>query len=290
MNVLVAGGSGFVGRPLCRVLDDRGHDVTAASRSPDATELPAGVDTATLDVTDPDLTDAVAGHDAVVNLVALPSHRTPRGGTHESVHLGGTRNLVAAGEESGLDRFVQMSGLGVDSGVDTAYFRAKRGAERVVRDSALDWVVCRPSVVFGDGCAFLPFLERITPPLFAPLPGGGDLRLQPVWVEDLAPMIAAGVEDADRAGDTYEIGGPERLTLAEVVELVCGDRIVVPVPMPVAAAGATVAELLPGVPFGRDQYRVFRRDNVTADNDVTRFGVAESDLRTLASYLTERHA
>ena len=289
MNVLVAGGTGFVGRALCRVLTDRGHDVTAAARSPDATGLPSDVETSALDVTDPDLTDAVAGHDAVVNLVALPSHRTPRGGTHESVHLGGTRRLVAASEETGVDRFVQMSGLGVDSDVDTAYFRAKRRAERVVRDSALEWVTYRPSVVFGDGCAFLPFLERITPPMFALLPGGGELRLQPIWVEDLAPMLAAGIEDADRAGETYELGGPERLTLAEIVELVCGDRVVVPVPMPVAAAGATVAALLPGVPFGRDQYRVFRRDNTTADNDVTRFGVAESDLRTLASYLTERH-
>lgn len=288
MEVLVAGGSGFVGRALSRVLEARGHAVTAASRSPDVDELPAGVSTDVLDVTDPPLDDVVEGHDAVVNLVALPSHVQPRARSHDAVHLGGTRNLLAAGERNGVQCFLQLSGLGVDSGVETAYFRAKRRAEAAVRDADLEWVIYRPSVVFGDGCAFVPFVERVVPPVVAPLPGGGRMRLQPIWVGDLAPMLADGVDGDRHAGSVYELGGPEVLTLAEIVQRVVGDRLVVPVPMRLAAFGATVAERLPGVPVGRDQYRVLAHDNVVAENDVAAFGVEPGNLTTLGAYLDRR--
>lgn len=288
MDVLVAGGSGFVGRALCRVLDEQGHAVTAASRSPHADGLPAGVSTAVLDVTDPPLDGSLEGHDAVVNLVALPSHVQPRSRSHDAVHLDGTRHLLAASERTGVDRFVQLSGLGVDSGVDTAYFRAKRRAEAAVREADLEWVIYRPSVVFGDGCAFVPFVERAVPPVVAPLPGGGRMRLQPIWVGDLAPMLADGVVADRHAGSVYELGGPEVLTLAETVQRIVGDRVVVPVPMPLAALGAAIAERLPRVPIGRDQHRVLAHDNVVAENDVTAFGVEEADLTTLGAYLDGR--
>jgi len=229
MDVLVAGGTGFIGRPVCRVLVDRGHRVTAASRSPDGGSLPDGVVRARADVTDADLRDLVAGHAAVINLVALPSHVQPDA-SHDSVHLGGTRHLLRAAEATGVDRFVQLSGLGVEDGVETAYFRAKRRAERSVRDAALDWVVYRPSVVFGDGCLFLPFLERLARFGVVPLPGGGRTRLQPMWVGDLAPMVADGVTDDAHVGETYRLGGPEQLTLAAVLAMVA-----------VGALGALVA-------------------------------------------------
>ncbi|ESP89420.1 SDR family oxidoreductase [Candidatus Halobonum tyrrellensis] len=287
MNVFVAGGTGFVGRSLCAVLADRGHAVTAASRSPDPSGLPPGVDTAAVDVTDPDhLSDAVAGHDAVVNLVALPSHVQPRGRSHDAVHRGGTRNLVRACGERGVDRFVQISGLGVDGGAHTAYFAAKRRAERLVRRSDLEWVVYRPSVVFGDGCAILPFVRSVVPPGVAFLPGGGDaMRLQPLWVGDLAPMLADGVTDARHVGRVYRLGGPEVLTLAELARLVRRVRLVVPVPLPAAAVAFGAAELLPWVPFGLDQYRVLRLDNTVADNDVGAFGVDEAAMLRLREYL-----
>jgi NADH dehydrogenase len=284
MNVLVAGGAGFVGRALCAELAARGHDVTAASRSPDPGVLPDRVATAELDVTDPPLHEGVAGHDAVVNLVALPSH-VESSRSHERVHLGGTRNLLRASEATAVERFVQLGGLGVDAGVDTAYFRAKRRAERLVRDADTGWVVYRPSVVFGDGCAFLPFVRRLARPGVVPLPGGGRSRLHPIWVGDLAPMLADGVTDADRAGGTYELGGPAVLTLADIVRLVGDDPTVVPVPGPVAAVGATVAEAVPGLPVGRDQYRALGHDNVADPNDVTAFGVSPGSLLSLEAYL-----
>jgi uncharacterized protein YbjT (DUF2867 family) len=286
VNVLVVGGTGFVGRHLCRVLDDRGHDVTAASRTPDPAVVPDGVQTATADVTDATLDSLVAGFDAVVNLVALPSHVEPRDQRHEAVHLQGTRNLVAASERAGIDRFLQMSALGVDADVLTDYFAAKRGAERYVRKSDLDWAIYRPSVVFGDGCAFLPFLDRLATARVVPLPEGGDLPIQPIWIGDLAPMLADGVRADRHRGATYELGGPERITLREIVQLVREDAVVVPVPGPLAALGAMAAEAIPGVPIGADQYRVFQLDNTTSNEDVAAFDVSESGLRSLESYLS----
>ncbi|WP_222915337.1 NAD(P)H-binding protein [Natrinema sp. SYSU A 869] len=289
MDVLVAGGSGFIGQSLCRVLLERGHAVTVASRTPDAAGLPAAVDTVAVDVTVPGLDDVIDGHDAVVNLIALPSHVQPRGQRHEAVHFDGTRHLVAASERAGIDRFVQLSGLGVESGVETAYFRAKRRAERVVRESELAWVIYRPSVVFGDGCAFIPFVEQLALPLVTPLPGGDQTWLQPIWVEDLAPLLADGLEDDRHVGQCYEIGGPERLTLAETVQRIRGGGVVVAIPMGLAAVAAMVVDPLPWIPFGRDQYRVLGLDNTTADNDVTAFGVSPDSLRTLSASLADDH-
>ncbi len=287
MDVLVAGGSGFVGRSLCRVLVDRGHAVTALSRTPAESRLPVGVEPIAADVTEPGLDDVVDGHDAVVNLVALPTHVQPRR-RHEAVHYDGTCHLVAASERTSVDRFVQLSALGVDEGIETAYFRAKRRAERVVREADLEWVIYRPSVVFGDGCAFLSFIEETAPPLVIPLPGGGRLRTQPIWVADLAPMLADGLEDDRHVGHCYEIGGPERLTLAETVRLVLGGGRIVSIPMPVAQVLAAIVEPLPWPPFGHDQYRVMELDNTTSENDVTAFDVESASLRTLSSYLAAR--
>lgn len=286
MNVLVAGGTGFVGRSLCTVLDERGHAVTAASRSPDDSGLPDSVATTPVDVTDPELDDVVSEFDTVVNLVALPSHVEPTDQRHSDAHVAGTRHLVDACERTGVERFVQMSALGVDADVSTAYFDAKRGAERCVREADLDWVIYRPSIVFGDGCAFLPFLERLTAARVVPLPEGGALPVQPLWIGDLAPMLADGCTSARHVGETYALGGPDRLSLQEVISLVREDALVIPVPGSVAAVGARVVDAIPGVPIGVDQYRVFDLDNTTSNEALAAFDVTEADLRSLRSYLS----
>ena len=295
MKVLVAGGDGFIGTHLCRELLDRDHDVTVLARSPEDADLPSGVETARGDVTAYDsIAGAVEGHDAVVNLVALSPLFKPDGGdeTHFRVHLGGTENLVRAAEEGGVARFVQMSALGADPDGPTAFLRAKGRAEAVVRESPLDWRIVRPSVVFGDGGEFVPFTKKLALPYVTPLPGGGNTRFQPIWVEDVAPMLADCVEDDDREGEAYELAGPEKLTLAEVARLAhraAGRPVnVVPIPMSVAGVGLKLADKLPKAPMGADQYRSLQSDNTTDDNAVGAFGVSEGDLRTLAGYLGVR--
>ena len=330
MRILVVGGTGFIGESLCEELDGRGHEVTALSRSPGDGDLPAGVERAVGDVTDYDsLEPAFEGRDAVVNLVALSPLFRPSGGNeaHFTVHRDGTDNVVRAAEEYGVGRLLQMSALGADPEGNTAYIRSKGQAETIVRESDLDWVTFRPSVVFGDGGEFVPYTKRLAPPYLTPLPGGGRTQFQPVWVGDLVPMLADAVEgtapdeegpdaeldeeltpavrpaddedDGDpHVGRTYNVGGPDVVTLAEVAELAHaadGKPVeVVSVPMPLAKVGLYsldyvppgLLDSLPGVPrMGSDQYRSLQFDNTTDDNDVDVFSVEEPDLTTLPEYL-----
>ncbi|MEF8842249.1 MAG: complex I NDUFA9 subunit family protein [Haloarculaceae archaeon] len=314
MNVLVVGGTGFVGTHLCRELAERGHHVTALSRSPDEADLPPEVDRVAGDAMAYDsIEGAFEGQDAVVFLVALSPLFKPRGGyeRHYDVHLGGTENAVRAAEEHGVGKFVQMSALGADPDADTAYIRSKGEADRVVRESGLDWTIFQPSVIFGEGDEFVGFTKQLAPPYFTPLPGGGKSKFQPIWVGDLVEMFAMAIEgtvpeaddeaepDADEGetegaddphvGQVYEIGGPEVLTLAEVARLAHaadGKPVnVYSIPMALAGVGLKLLDKVPGAPMGADQYRSLQFDNVTDDNDVGVFGFEEDDLKTLAEYL-----
>jgi NADH dehydrogenase len=290
MKVLVAGGTGFIGTYLCAELADRDHDVTALARTPGDADLPEGVETAIGDVTARDSLDhAFEGQDVVINLVSLSPLFKPTGGkTHEEVHLGGTRNVVDAAEDHGLRKIVQMSGLGADPDGPTAFLQTKGRAEEVVRNSELAWTIVRPSVVFGDGGEFVGFTKLLTTPYVTGLPGGGKTSFQPIWVGDLVPMLADCVEE-ERDGEIYELGGPEVLTLADVTRLAYraeGKSVtILPIPMALARGGLALAEPIPFVPFGIDQYRSLQVENTVAENDVSAFGVDPADLRTLADYL-----
>jgi NADH dehydrogenase len=303
MRILVIGGTGFIGAHLCRELHDRDHEVTALSRSTEDADLPEGVETVMGDVTAYEsIEGAFEGHDAVVNLVALSPLLRPAGGdnAHYRVHTQGTENVVRAAEEHGVDRLVQLSALGADPEGDTAYVRSKGQAESIVRNSSLEWVVFRPSVVFGDGGEFVPYTKRLALPYLTPLPGGGRTRFQPIWVGDLVPMIADAIEDPDdtHTGESYELGGPEKLTLAEIARLAhrSDGRPVTVVSIPMALAGiglksldrvpGSVLDAVPGLPrMGADQYRSLQFDNTVDENDVAAFGVDESDLTSVSAYL-----
>jgi NADH dehydrogenase len=301
MNVLVVGGTGFIGTHLCRELHDRGHDVMALSRSPDDGALPDGVETVMGDITAYDsIEGAFEDRDVVVNLVALSPLFRPRGGNemHYAIHRDGTENVLEAAEAHGLERIVQMSALGADPDGETAYVRSKGQAEALVRESDLEWVIVRPSVVFGDGGEFIPYTKRLAPPYLTPLPGGGKTRFQPIWVGDLVPMLADAVETDEHAGEIYDIGGPEVLTLAEIAELAHaadGRSVnVVSVPMGLAGLGlksldfvpGSVLDAVPGLPrMGSDQYRSLQFDNTVDRNDVVAFGVDPDELQTVDAYL-----
>ena len=297
MDVLVAGGTGFVGQHLCRELDDRGHEVTALSRDPHDADLPDAVIRKTGDVTDYDsIEGAFGGKDAVVFLPALSPLFKPDGGDemHETIHLGGTENCVRAAEAHGVDRFLQMSALGADPGGPTHYLRAKGKAEDVVENSDLDWVIFRPSVVFGDGGEFVYFTKRLKQifapavPLY-PLPGGGTkAHFQLIWIDDLVPMLADALADDEHIGQIYEVGGPETLSLKAATQLVFeaeGKSItIVPLPMPLAKIGLPVLGSL-GFPMGSDQYEGLDFDNTPTTNDVSAFGRDPASLRSFRSYL-----
>ncbi|WP_248515712.1 complex I NDUFA9 subunit family protein [Salinarchaeum laminariae] len=296
MEILVTGGTGFIGTALATELADRDHDVSVLSRDPEPEELPEGVQGVVGDVSAYDsIESAFDGVDAVVNLVALsPLFKTPSGLTHEGVHLDGTKHVVEAAEAHDVDRIVQMSALGADPDASTEYLRTKGEAETVVRTADLDHVIVRPSIVFGDGAEIVPFTKRakqMFAPLVpvSPLPGGGKTPFQPIYIGDLAPMLADCADKTDHANQTYELGGPEVLTLAEITRRVYeadGKRMrVVPIPMPLAGLGLSVLGVVPPFPFTAEQYRSLKVDNTVSENDVSAFGRSPSELTTFSSYL-----
>ena len=292
MEILVTGGTGFIGSRLCTELNDRGHDVTALSRSPGGADLPSGVEVVPGDVTKPDtLAGPVEGKDAVVNLVAVSPLTRPRGGegVHDAVHRAGTENCVRAAEAAGVDRFYQQSGIHADPDGATAYIRAKGRAEEIVRDSDLDHVIVRPTTVFGDGDELTPFVKTVAPPYLTPLPDGGTLRFQLIWVDDIVPMMTDAIEEERHLGETYEIGGPDVLTLAQITQMIYRaegrSATVIPIPMPLVGIGMTLGQFVPGFPFGPDQYRSIQLDLVTEDNDLDAFGVDPETLRTFSDHL-----
>jgi len=290
MNVLVVGGAGFIGRHLCAELAARGHDVTALSREPDPGAVPDDVETAIGDVTAYDSIEPhFEGMDAVVNLVALsPLFKAPAS-AHDRVTRQGTEHCVRAAEEHDVERFVYQSGIFADPDAGTAYLRAKGEAEAAVRESDLSWVIFRPTMVFGEGCEIVDFVSLVTTPVVTALPGGGRVRYQPMAVEDLAPMLADGVEDEDRGGETYEVGGPQEITLAELTRLVYRSRgksvRIVPVPTALAKVGLRIAEYVPFAPLGADQGASLDTDLVVENNDVSAFDVDPAEMRTIEEFL-----
>jgi uncharacterized protein YbjT (DUF2867 family) len=274
-TTLVTGGTGFVGPHVVHALRARGTPVRALVRNPArATRLTAwGVELATGDVTDPaSLRAACEGVTTVVHLVAIIRGRPA---DFERVMAEGTRNVVAAAQEAGAQRFVLASALGLDerSKDRVPYFAAKWEMERAVSESGLDHVIFRPSFVFGRDGGVLPTfkrLARLTP--VTPIVGSGEQRIQPIWVEDVAAYFAAAVDKPEAANRTFEIGGPDVVTWNEMWERLKRTlrvrRPSVHVPMGLMRAQAVVLERLPNPPVTRDQLKMIEAgDNVVTNTD-----------------------
>ncbi len=290
MNILVLGGTGFIGSGLVEELVERGHGVAAMSVEEDA-EVPEGVEYVQGDITDYDsMVDAFDGRDAVVNLVALSPLRKPEKGlSHEDIHLGGTENAVRAAEEKGVEDFIQMSALGADPDGPTAFLRAKGRAEEVVRESEHEWLIFRPSVVFGEGGEFVNYVDNLTAPYLSFLPGGGKTRFQPIYRGDLISIMADAIEEGVR-NRVLELGGPDELSLADITQMLYSSRnesvAILPIPMFAVRIGLQLASRL-GFPMGPDQYRSLKMDNVTNSNAASDY-IPLEEMKPLREFLGSR--
>jgi uncharacterized protein YbjT (DUF2867 family) len=275
MTVLVTGATGFVGPHVVHALRARERPVRALVREPSkASRLTAwGVELARGDVTDPSsLRSAIAGVDTVIHLVAIISGKPA---DFERIMAQGTRDLVAAAQEAGVRRFILASALGLDESTKDAvpYYRAKWAMETAVKESGLEYVIFRPSFVFGkDGGALPTFvrLARLAP--VTPVVGSGAQRLQPIWVEDVAEYFARAVDEPAVANRTFEVGGPDAPTWNEFWDLLKrtlgARRPSIHVPVGFMKLPATLLERLPGAPVTRDQLTMLGLgDNVVRSPD-----------------------
>jgi uncharacterized protein YbjT (DUF2867 family) len=270
MDIAVVGATGFVGSHLVPHLVASGHRVIAISR--DGRRLPewtADVEARAADITTGDLEAALAGADAVVHLAAIP--RETGGRRFDDVNVRGTQRVVAAAESIGVRRFVHLSVLGVADDPKLAYLYSKWRGEEAVRASHLEWVVLRPSLMFGSGDGFFNLVKttlRWWSPGVVAIPGTGDARFQPLSVDDLAVAIEKSLTDADRARSIYELGGPAYLSYREIVDEVMRvtgmRRVRVAVPIPLISALTSVTDrLLPIFPVSHDQIASLQRPNYT---------------------------
>jgi uncharacterized protein YbjT (DUF2867 family) len=270
MDIAVVGATGFVGSHLVPHLVASGHRVIAISR--DGRRLPewtADVEARAADITTGDLEAALAGADAVVHLAAIP--RESGGRRFDDVNVRGTHRVVAAAESIGVRRFVHLSVLGVADDPKLAYLYSKWRGEDAVRASHLEWVVLRPSLMFGSGDGFFNLVKttlRWWSPGVVAIPGTGDARFQPLSVDDLAVAIEKSLTDADRARSIYELGGPAYLSYREIVDEVMRvtgmRRVRVAVPIPLISALTSVTDrVLPIFPVSHDQIASLQRPNYT---------------------------
>ena len=271
MDVAVIGATGFVGGHLVPYLAAKGHRVRAISRSgslrarwADAvTAHPADVETGA------GLDDALRGADALVHLVAIP--RESGGRTFEEVNVRGVGRDVAAARLAGVRRVVHLSVLGAAEDPKLRYLHSKWRGEQVVRDSGVEWVILRPSLLFGEGDGFFN-LVKVTLTWWSPgvvaIPGDGSARFQPLSVEDLALAVERCLVEDDRAGSVYELGGPDYLAYRQIVERVMevtGKRrlkLNMPIPL-ISALTAVTDRVLPIFPVSHDQISSLQRPNYT---------------------------
>jgi len=280
--IAVVGATGFVGRAIVARLAEAGHGVIAISRTGRRlAEWPASVSTRAADVASGrNVGPALEGADAVVHLVAIP--RETGGRTFADVNVRGTQRVVEAATTAGIRRFVHLSVLGVADDPKLRYLYSKWLGERIVRDSDLDWVVLRPSLMFGPGDGFFR-LVRTTLKWWSPgvvaIPGSGDSRFQPLAVDDLALAVERSLTDPERGRQVYEIGGPDWVTYREIVEEVMRvtgmRRLKLPMPIPLISALTSVTDrILPVFPVSHDQIASLQRPNFTERDAFERaFGI-----------------
>ena len=297
-NVLVLGGTGFVGRHVCEKLQRAGWRITVATRHainashiqhlPGLTVVEASVhDEAAL-------ATLLPGHQVVVNLVAI-LHGSEA--AFERTHVQLPTLLARACKKAGVRRVIHVSALGVSTDSPSRYQRSKARGEQVLRDSGLDLTVLRPSVIFGAGDRFLNLFARLQS-LFPVVPlAGASARFQPVWVEDVASAVVACLRN-DTVGKTYDCVGPKVMTLADLVRAAgrygSRQRPIVPLPLAMGRLQARMMELAPGEPLmSRDNLDAMSVDNVATGQwpDLTALGITASGIDAVApTYLSGQPA
>lgn len=272
MNILILGGSGFVGTAICNKLAALNHSVTVITRKRDNARALFMLPTVT--VVEGDVFDRATvahyakGKDALINLIGILNEKK-RGGFNRA-HVELTELAIAACKDAGVSRYLHMSALGASDNGPSEYLKSKAKAEAVVRASGLDATIFAPSVVFGRGDSFLTRfaqLVSLTPPLAPFVLPGASAMFQPVWVEDVASAFVAALSLKSTIGERYELVGPQRYSLRDLVRYVMAlknDRhLIVGLPGFVTSLLAGVMQFVPTQPLTPDNVKSMSVANVS---------------------------
>lgn len=288
--VTLFGGGGFLGRYVAQALLRAGARVRVAERDPSGAYFlkPLGALGQTqfiaADINHAEsVRRAVAGATAVVNLVGILK------GDFERVHVTGARAVAEAAAAAGAAAFVQISAIGADAEAESRYARSKGEGEAAVRAAFPAATIIRPSILFGPEDDFINRFARLIQlaPVVPVL--SGKTRFQPAWVADVARAVAEAALDPGRhGGHTYELGGPEVISMADLNRRI-GDaigtrRTFLDVPDMIGGAIAKFGGWAPGAPITNDQWLMLQRDNVVASDaeGFAAFGIAPTPLGAVA--------
>ncbi|UWQ52108.1 complex I NDUFA9 subunit family protein [Leisingera caerulea] len=273
-NVIVLGGTGFLGQRVVRRLQDRGCPVSAGTRAPDAaasyrSSWDSGVGLVRVDLADPDvLARALEGASAVVNCIGF--YAETRQQSFQDVHAEAARRIARLARDSGVQRLVHISGIGASLQSPSAYVRARAEGEAAVRSVCPGAIILRPSVMFSRSGAFFGDLQKIVDHLpVIPLFGNGRTRLQPVWAGDVAEAVCRILDGARVPRKVFELGGPDVFTYREILRRLAARsgrrRLLLPVPFALWRAGAAPLSLLPRPPVTQAQIALMEHDNTAGE-------------------------
>jgi NADH dehydrogenase len=273
--VTVFGGTGFLGRRVVRHLRDKGFSVRIASRHPSSSrDDDPHVRLIGADIRERrSVETAVVGAFGVVNAVSLYVERGTD--TFQALHVAAAERVAEQARKAGVERLIQISGIGADAASPSPYIRARGQGEQAVRQAGAGAAIVRPAVMFGPDDAFLNTLVQLLRwlPVY-PMFGRGETRLQPVNVEDVGEAVARLMQRTGRQAITVECGGPRVYAYEELLRTIARaanvKRVLVPVPFAAWHALARVAEMLPGAPITRNQVELMAIDTV-ASADVPGF-------------------
>ena len=287
--VVLFGGGGFIGRYAAQALFRAGARVRVAERDPRRAFHVKALGSlgqsqfVAADITRPEtVARAVEGADAVVNLVGT------FGKTMAAVHADGARNVARAAAAAGARALVHVSALGADATGQSRYAQTKGAGEAAVLDAFPSATILRPAVVFGQEDQFLNrFAQMIARAPIVPVLRA-TTRFQPVFVGDVAEAIGAAAAAPGRfGGRTFELGGPDLLTMAELLRWIADEVNRRPrfLELPDFAGNAIAAAgFVPGAPITRDQWLMLQRDNVVAAGapGLGALGVAPTPMAAVA--------
>ena len=285
-TIAVIGGSGFVGRATIELIAKHSARVIVLCRNAEKAKFlkPMGVVGQITLVSgdacdDETLERVIAPADAVVNLVGILAETGSQKFTALQAELPGRIGAIAAKHD--VESVVHVSAIGASATSPSIYSRTKAAGEAALFSAFPKAVILRPSIVFGAGDSFFnrfASMAMLAPAL--PLPGGGGMLMQPVYVGDVAAAIAAGLgltrTRKKMEGETLELAGPNIFSFRQLMELTLSHikrrRLLMPVPLWAMRCGAVFAGLLPNPPLTVDQVRLLASDNVA---DPSRPGLSE---------------
>lgn len=294
MNICVLGGTGFVGSELIARLVSEGHWVRVPTRNSARGQhlrVLSTVQLITANVHDlRTLGQLLAGMDVVINLVGILNESGRA--TFRAVHVDLAAKLVAAARGAKIRRLLQMSALGADrERGPSRYLRSKGEAEALIRAAGahLDYTIFHPSVIFGPGDSLTNRFASLLSLSGGLLPlARSQARFAPVYVGDVANAFVRTLEQRESFGETYELCGPEVLTLEQIVrstaavaQLPCH---ISRLPDMVGWLQALILGLLPGKPFSLDNFHSLSVANVCTQNGLARLGITPRYLMALLPF------